>query len=137
MAEDLVNSPKHYKIYGPECIELVRHLPYPQGCAIGYIWRFPFKGDPRQDLEKAIWYIDDISSTAAWLSMAQDGMSQALWASMQYRLEGMHAMQRNAISAILSNQWLRAKTICLAMLADMEPILEDQLHFAERKSRRM
>lgn len=64
---DPVNHPHHYndgrakcecgrKI---ECIDIVMDLPFNLGNAIKYLWRCDLKGNAIEDLQKAIWYIDD------------------------------------------------------------------------------
>lgn len=56
---DNINNPKHYNSHpsGIECIQVVEHMPYCLGNAIKYIWRAGLKGNPEEDLKKAIWYI--------------------------------------------------------------------------------
>ena len=80
---DMVNHPKHYTTGGPvitirckcgeivkkalECIEVIRDMPSWKGNAIKYLWRCGLKKEEGmsdkekeiQDLEKAIWYIND------------------------------------------------------------------------------
>ena len=66
---DAVNHPHHYTSHpsGVECIEITRHYCFAIGNAIKYLWRAGLKQDvgtpPKekeiQDLEKAIWYIND------------------------------------------------------------------------------
>ncbi len=57
--DDAVNHPAHYCSHpsGVEVIQITEHLPFCTGNAIKYILRAPFKGKERQDLEKAIWYL--------------------------------------------------------------------------------
>lgn len=68
MEEDSIN-PSYYK-HNPsniECIEVARHYCFSIGNAFKYLWRAGLKKDPSltdkekeiQDLEKAIWYIED------------------------------------------------------------------------------
>ena len=68
MKKETVNHPEHYlgiparceKCGEPiECISVVRHLDFNLGNAMKYIWRADFKGDSIENLEKAIWYIQD------------------------------------------------------------------------------
>lgn len=56
---DEVNHPKHYTSHpsGIECIQITEHMGFNLGNAIKYIWRADLKGKSKQDLEKAIWYI--------------------------------------------------------------------------------
>jgi hypothetical protein len=57
---DPVNHPSHYTdvVPGVECIDVTEHFSFLRGNAIKYLWRAGAKGDLRQDLEKARWYID-------------------------------------------------------------------------------
>lgn len=67
MKNDPVNHPSHYTT-GPlhsacgkpiECIEITRHMCFDLGNAVKYIWRADHKGSKLQDLQKALWYIQD------------------------------------------------------------------------------
>lgn len=57
---DIVNHPEHYTSHpsGVECIAVAEHMNFCLGNAIKYIWRVDDKGDPIQNLEKAIWYLN-------------------------------------------------------------------------------
>lgn len=60
---DNINHPKHYTSdpSGIECIEITRHRNFNIGNAIKYLWRAGLKegNSDVQDLQKAIWYIQD------------------------------------------------------------------------------
>lgn len=60
---DPVNHPSHYTSHpsGIEAIEITRHMSFNLGNAMKYLWRNGLKdGQPAvQDLEKAVWYIQD------------------------------------------------------------------------------
>jgi Protein of unknwon function (DUF3310) len=68
---DNVNHPPHYlarKIFCScenenskpiECIDVSSTFNFNLGNAIKYIWRCDFKGNKKEDLEKAIWYIQN------------------------------------------------------------------------------
>lgn len=60
---DNVNHPKHYTSHssGVEAIEITRWLRGPYSNACKYVMRGwdGLKGDPIEDLEKALWYLDD------------------------------------------------------------------------------
>lgn len=58
---DPVNHPKHYTSHpsGIECIQITRHMGFNLGNALKYIWRADLKGESIQDLQKAMWYIQD------------------------------------------------------------------------------
>ena len=57
-----VYHPPHYKAHpsGVECIQITEHMSFCLGNAIKYIMRHPHKGSGKQDLEKAIHYIEMI-----------------------------------------------------------------------------
>lgn len=56
--DDMVNHPLHYNRSpsGVECIDVIEHMTFNIGAAMKYLWRCGDKGDPIQDLEKAVWY---------------------------------------------------------------------------------
>ena len=58
---DMVNHPPHYTVHpsGVEAIEITRHMNFNLGNAIKYVWRADLKGNATQDLQKAIFYIQD------------------------------------------------------------------------------
>lgn len=64
--EDLVNHPAHYNQYSQEVIDTIEEvtanmpvgIAYHVGNAVKYLFRAPFKGKLKQDLEKAIWYLE-------------------------------------------------------------------------------
>ncbi len=58
---DMVNNPPHYTKHpsGVECITIARHWSYNIGNVFKYIWRHKHKGTPIQDLEKAVFYLND------------------------------------------------------------------------------
>lgn len=60
---EFVDHPKHYNSHpsGVECIDVVRHMNFNVGSAMKYLWRSGIKPgeDDIQDLEKAIWYLQD------------------------------------------------------------------------------
>lgn len=50
-------NPKHYRQHAHECIEFTQYLNFNLGNAFKYIWRHKEKNG-REDLEKAIWYLE-------------------------------------------------------------------------------
>lgn len=58
---DLVNHPPHYTKHpsGVECITITRHMTFNLGNVIKYVWRADLKGDDVQDLQKALFYLQD------------------------------------------------------------------------------
>lgn len=63
---DMINHPKHYNAYNFEVIDVINQvmphydskLSYLIGNVIKYILRAPFKGNLKQDLQKAQWYLN-------------------------------------------------------------------------------
>ena len=65
--EDNVNHPPHYTNSKAicsgceksiECIDITRHMSFNIGNAVKYLWRYRLKNG-KEDLRKAIWYIND------------------------------------------------------------------------------
>lgn len=58
--KDMVNSPQHYQGKSFEVIDIINDygLNFELGNAIKYILRADKKGNKKQDLEKAIWYLN-------------------------------------------------------------------------------
>jgi hypothetical protein len=64
---DNVNHPSHYTSSPAkcqcgrtiECIDVTRHQSFAIGNAMKYLWRSEHKGKQVEDLEKAVWYIND------------------------------------------------------------------------------
>ena len=56
-----VNHPEHYNKSdsGVETIKIARYFDFDCGNALKYLMRFRYKQKPREDLEKAIWYLKD------------------------------------------------------------------------------
>ena len=57
--KDNVNHPSHYKGNGLECIQVIEAfgLGFNLGNAVKYILRAGKKGNKREDLQKAVWYL--------------------------------------------------------------------------------
>jgi len=62
---DMVNHPPHYTSGPVETIDGIEaalggegFFDYCRGNALKYIWRAGLKGDPKEDLRKAIWYLE-------------------------------------------------------------------------------
>jgi len=64
-AADMVNHPPHYTghLSGVECIEVAEHLPFCLGNAFKYLFRRDAKGNPLENIEKAIWYVNRHNET--------------------------------------------------------------------------
>jgi hypothetical protein len=59
-ASDPVNHPAYYKTGGIETIDFIeaKEFNYNMGNAVKYISRAEHKGNKKQDLEKAVWYLN-------------------------------------------------------------------------------
>lgn len=59
-ATDPVNHPAHYKVGGIETIDFIeaKKLGYNLGNVVKYLTRADHKGNRKQDLEKAMWYLN-------------------------------------------------------------------------------
>ena len=65
--KDAVNNPEHYTQGGIECIDAIKasmsnieYLGYLKGNCQKYVWRYRNKGNMRQDLAKAKWYLEEL-----------------------------------------------------------------------------
>lgn len=67
MNDDLVNSPKHYRMQGVEAIDILEmsmteeaFQGYLKGNILKYLIRYKHKNKPKEDLEKAKWYLNKL-----------------------------------------------------------------------------
>lgn len=71
MAVDMVNHPPHYSaphpVFSGQCIDYTRFMSFTVGNAFKYLWRWDRKVDPKEDLNKALWYIN-----SAWEHAVDD-----------------------------------------------------------------
>jgi hypothetical protein len=65
--EDPVNNPSHYNMLDVEAIDLIEmsmtkieFLGYLKGNALKYVIRYKHKGNPKEDLGKALWYLEKL-----------------------------------------------------------------------------
>jgi hypothetical protein len=68
---DEVNRPEHYNTGKVECIEAIKasmsaeeFKGYLKGNTLKYLWRYNYKGKPKQDLQKAQWYLNKLIEEA-------------------------------------------------------------------------
>lgn len=66
--ETMVNHPKHYNSGKIETIDVIEdwNLNFNLGNAIKYIARAEHKGNKKEDLEKAVWYLEREISKAIY-----------------------------------------------------------------------
>lgn len=62
--KDMVNNPPHYNTGGIEAIEAIEasmsedeYKGFLKGTVLKYVWRYRYKGSPKEDLQKAEWYL--------------------------------------------------------------------------------
>lgn len=71
---DMVNHPLHYNVYPDgftaECIEYARLLGFAQGNAFKYIYRAGAKGYWQEDLDKAMFCLNDLSESGLYANTA-------------------------------------------------------------------
>lgn len=107
---DLVNSPKHYATdpSGVECIQIKRKMSANAGDAFKYCWRVGKKWDDKQDLEKALWYINDAieHDVPVWLD---DGVDLETEALIRQVLKHRYGWQYMFINALYWNDLEEAK----------------------------
>lgn len=66
---DAVNRPAHYTTGSVECIDAIEASMTPEefkgylkGNAQKYLWRYRNKGKPKEDLQKALWYLQRLTT---------------------------------------------------------------------------
>ena len=71
---DMVNHPPHYSVFPEgftaECIEYARLLGFAQGNAFKYIYRAGAKGYWQEDLDKAMFCLNDLSESGLYANTA-------------------------------------------------------------------
>ncbi len=116
---DAVNRPSHYNAHPHmECIELVEMLPFCEGNAIKYLWRAGLKGPAREDLEKALWYVNRAASRAKHPFYARPSAFQQ---TLRRACEGFESdIVREAIRAIGNEQYVAARSYIQALIKNEE-----------------
>jgi len=62
---DMVNHPPHYTVhpvFTGECHDYAKYMTFDQGNAFKYLWRCAGKGDMAENVRKALWYLDRITT---------------------------------------------------------------------------
>ena len=101
-------NPAHYRQgSGVECIDVVRYLPFSQGNAMKYVWRAGHKDDIKQDLDKALWYVNDC--------IAQKSGVPIMEVSAEGNLLNQHSKYLHG-----QGDYIRMNTLWLLGYGDME-----------------
>ena len=65
LEKDVVNKPPHYNKGEIECINAIEasmtkeeFAGYLKGNVLKYVWRYNYKGKPKEDLKKSHWYLE-------------------------------------------------------------------------------
>lgn len=153
-AEDFVNHPPHYERNGKQCISEIKRLLTPEeyrgflkGNAIKYIWRYPYKWDPPQDLNKAGWYVSKLIHDCpsvpytpyqhAWSLKSFDARGQeSQYVSAQENLENMIECGIEAIGHndyLIADGWLNNMTEQLYLVDKMKQETKANQNAKEQK----
>ena len=102
---DDVNNPAHYQGIAAtiQPVDITRELPGPLSNAVKYIWRAGLKGDKVkgiEDLEKALWYLDDWVENEYPVDMRT---ARAIW-NLVPPTE-FHVNRYSAINCIVQEGW--------------------------------
>lgn len=78
-----VVHPKHYNSHpsGVECIDIAEHLSFNLGNALKYLWRLHHKGEPKEQIEKALFYLSRERER-----VSRDGIKLRLWTERELDL---------------------------------------------------
>lgn len=70
---DAVHHPRHYNAHpsGVECIDIAELLSFNLGNCLKYCWRAGMKGNEKEDLDKALWYLERENARLCWLTNAE------------------------------------------------------------------
>lgn len=103
---DMVNHPPHYTshpAFGVECHDIAKALSFDAGNATKYLWRVFAKGEPSENLRKALWYLGRAESPVR-IEARWDTSLEALVRREAYRYIETHAyvapVQSYAVMAV-------------------------------------
>ena len=119
-----VNNPAHYTQHPVECIEITRHLPFALGNAVKYVWSANDKGNRLQDLQKAIWYLQDYQQTGSTL---QQCMHRPRWNDLWEKIVECQFEPKitKLFFNIVRSQVLSSETIHDVMIKDAINLLQN------------
>ena len=114
-----IDHPSHYgsRHVGYECISLAGAQSFCIGNLIKYLWRYPYKAHPSDDLKKARWYArlaasrHELTYTADTcgiilrkLARSSDGLERVAW-------NGIHTSDWHTVIETL-DRMIKEKTTC-------------------------
>ena len=102
---DNVNNPAHYRgiVTVIQPVAITRELPGPLSNAVKYVWRAGRKGDKAkgiEDLEKALWYLDDWVENGYPVDMRT---ARAIWRLVSHTAS--RDVRYIAIGYLLQEKW--------------------------------
>ena len=104
-------NPAYYRLgSGVECIDVIRHLPFAQGHAMKYVWRAGHKDDVKQDLDKALWYVNDCIAQKSAVTIMDNPVETNL----------LNLLTEHSKHLIEQGDYVRMDTLWLLGLGDME-----------------
>lgn len=121
---DDVNNPAHYQGVAAmiQPVDITRELPGPLSNAVKYIWRAGRKGDKAkgiEDLEKALWYLDDWVENGYSVDMRT---ARAIWRLVPYT--AFRDTRYITIDYILREKWDYAVGEIQKLKAFLETVIE-------------
>lgn len=76
---DNVNHPPHYTVGDIECIDAIKasmseeaYRGYLKGAVLKYLWRYVYKNKPKEDIDKAQWYLSRLQE-----ELGEDGFNNS------------------------------------------------------------
>lgn len=113
-----VNHPKHYtgRNIGHECIDITQYQTFCIGNAIKYLWRYKDKGNPVEDLEKALWYAIRASQRQEQANI-NDGQCGDILLSL---ITVTHGYESTAWTGLLQHNWHIVSTALHTMIKEYE-----------------
>ena len=110
---DSINHPAHYtaspfSLRPPECIDFTRTMGFCAGNALKYVWRAGLKGDWREDLDKALWYLRDLETHGAGKLYNCDALMLYMQIDVDAVTDPVEKERLSAVKCICAGIWGQA-----------------------------
>lgn len=76
-----------------ECIDYTRHMGFDPGNVFKYLWRWNRKEIPLQDLNKSLWYLDDVLAHSGELTTLPEGSALGVRSIPPHLVERLRTAQ--------------------------------------------